>query len=63
MGKGKQYKENGKDTLQRVLSTLIMQRGWGGNSQAQPLKDRGKVGPPLKPHRLTMTLSSLYESM
>lgn len=28
-GWGKQYKENGRDTLQRALSRLILQQGWG----------------------------------
>lgn len=27
-GERKQYKENGRDTPQRVLSPLIMQQGW-----------------------------------
>lgn len=35
-GKGKQYKENGRDTLQRVLSPLIMQQGWERNSHPHP---------------------------
>lgn len=35
-GKRKQYKENGRDTLQRVLSRLIMQQGWERSSHLHP---------------------------